>query len=184
MNRIRAKGYTDNVVDLMAGKLKLLSATTQEALKQLACLGNVAEVATLTLVHGETEEEIHTALWEAVRTGLILRQEESYAFLHDRIQEAAYTLITGGERAGAHLRIGRMLLASMTADGLAEHLFDVANQLNRGAIGLMVMERDEKKRVESYTAEEVVGHPDLIISEELRAEASKAQGSADFGEQS
>jgi len=149
MNRIRAKGYTDNVVDLMAGKLKLLSTTTQEALKQLACLGNVAEVATLTLVHGETEEEIHTALWEAVRTGLILRQEESYAFLHDRIQEAAYTLIPEGARAGAHLRIGRVLLASMTADGLAEHLFDVANQLNRGAIGLMVMERDEKTRVAS-----------------------------------
>src|SRR5437660_10675423 len=34
--RIRAKGYTDNVVVLMAGKLKRLSATTQEALKQLA----------------------------------------------------------------------------------------------------------------------------------------------------
>jgi len=149
MNRIRAKGYTDNVVDLMAGKLKLLSTITQEALKQLACLGNVAEVATLALIYGETEEEIHTALWEAVRTGLILRQEESYAFLHDRIQEAAYTLIPEGERAGAHLRIGRMLLASMTADGLAEHLFDVANQLNRGAIGLMVMERDEKTRVAS-----------------------------------
>ena len=149
MNRIRAKGYTDNVVDLMAGKLKLLYTITQEALKQLACLGNVAEVATLALIYGETEEEIHTALWEAVRTGLILRQEESYAFLHDRIQEAAYTLIPEGERAGAHLRIGRMLLASMTADGLAEHLFDVANELNRGAIGLMVMERDEKTRVAS-----------------------------------
>jgi predicted ATPase len=32
MDRIRAKGITDNVVDLMAGKLKRLSATTQEAL--------------------------------------------------------------------------------------------------------------------------------------------------------
>ena len=73
MDRIRAKSYTDNVVDLMAGKLKRLSATTQEALKQLACLGNVAEIATLTLVHGETEEEIHAALWEAVRAGLVLR---------------------------------------------------------------------------------------------------------------
>jgi hypothetical protein len=33
--RIRAKGYTSNVVDLMAGKLKRLSATTQEALNNL-----------------------------------------------------------------------------------------------------------------------------------------------------
>src|SRR6202011_4772174 len=47
MDRIRAKSYTDNVVDLMAGKLKRLSTAAQEALKQLACLGNVAEAATL-----------------------------------------------------------------------------------------------------------------------------------------
>ena len=50
MDRIRAKGYTDNVVDLMVEKLKRLSASTQEALKLLACLGNVAEIATLALV--------------------------------------------------------------------------------------------------------------------------------------
>ena len=72
IDRIRAKSYTDNVVDLMAGKLKRLSATTQEALKQLACLGNVAEIATLTLVHGETEEAMHAALWEAVHAGLVV----------------------------------------------------------------------------------------------------------------
>ena len=145
MDRIRAKSYTDNVVDLMAGKLKRLSATTQEALKQLACLGNVAEIATLALVHGETEEAMHAALWEAVRAGLVFRQESAYKFLHDRIQQAAYSLIPEEHRADVHLRIGRALLASMTADELAEHLFDVANQLNRGAARLI--DRDEKAQV-------------------------------------
>jgi serine/threonine protein kinase len=42
IDRIRAKSYTDNVVDLMAGKLKRLSATTQEALKLLACLARIS----------------------------------------------------------------------------------------------------------------------------------------------
>ena len=93
IDRIRAKNYTDNVVDLMAGKLKRFSATTQEALKQLACLGNVAEIATLSMVHGETEEAMHAALWEAVHAGLVYREENAYKFLHDRIQQAAYTLI-------------------------------------------------------------------------------------------
>jgi len=143
--QIRAKGYTDNVVDLMAGKLKRLSATTQEALKQLACLGNVAQVATLALVQGETDEAIHTALWEAVRAGLIFQQESTYEFLHDRIQEAAYALIPESERATEHLRIGRVLVASMKGDGLTEHLFDVANQFNRGAA--LLIDRDEKAHV-------------------------------------
>src|SRR6266852_7974197 len=142
IDRIRAKSYADNVVDLMAGKLKRLSATTQEALKQLACLGNVAQIATLALVHGDTEEATHEALWEAVRAGLVVHQDKAYRFLHDRIQQAAYSLIPEAQRAEVHLRIGRVLLASMTADDLAEHLFDVANQLNRGAA--LLIDRDEK----------------------------------------
>jgi PAS domain S-box-containing protein len=134
---IRAMNYTDNVVDLMAGKLKRLSTSTQEALKHFACLGNVAEVATLTIAQGETEEEMHEALSEAVRAGLIFRHEHAYQFLHDRIQEAAYSLIPDTSRAAIHLHIGRRLLAEMKAEELDEHLFDVANQFNRGAAELV-----------------------------------------------
>ncbi len=143
--RIRAKGYTDNVVDLMVGKLKRLPDTTQEALKQLACLGNVAEIATLTLVHGVSEEEIHTALWEAVRTGLILRLEGSYAFLHDRVQEAAYALIPEGERAAAHLRIGRVLASLTAPEEIEEKIFEIVNQLDRGAA--LITAWDEREQL-------------------------------------
>jgi predicted ATPase/signal transduction histidine kinase len=163
--RIHAKGYTDNVVDLMVGKLKRLSGAAQAALQRLACLGNVAEFATLTLVHRKLEEEIHTALLEAVRTGLILRLEGSYAFPHDRIQEAAYALIPEGERAGVHLRIGRVLLASMTTDGLAEHLFNVANQFNRGAA--LLIDGDDKIHVAA-----------IDLSAGRKAKASTAYASA------
>jgi predicted ATPase len=142
---IRARNYTDNVVDLMAGKLKRLSTSTQEALRHFACLGNVAEVATLTIVQGGTEENMHEALSEAVRSGLIFRHAHAYQFLHDRIQEAAYSLLPEAHRAEVHLRIGRTLLAGMTADKLVEHLFDVANQFNRGAAQLI--DPDEKVQV-------------------------------------
>jgi PAS domain S-box-containing protein len=145
MERIRAKSYTDNVVDLMTGKLRRLSSTTQEALKQLACLGNVVDIATLALVRGETEEAMHAALWEAVHAGLVFREGSAFKFLHDRIQQAAYTLIPEEHRADIHLRIGRVVLGSMTEDELAEHLFDVANQFNRGAARLI--DRDENAQV-------------------------------------
>jgi serine/threonine protein kinase len=42
LNRIHAKGYTDNVVDLMVGKLTRLPVETQKALQLLACMGNSA----------------------------------------------------------------------------------------------------------------------------------------------
>ena len=129
----------------MLGKLRRLPPQTQTALQQLACLGNVAEIVLLRQSFGQSEEEIRAPLWDAVRTGLILRLDGSYAFLHDRIQEAAYALIPESERAEVHLRIGRALLASLTEDGLAENLFEVANQLNRGAA--LLVDFDEKVRV-------------------------------------
>jgi len=130
--RIRAKGYTDNVVDLMLGKLNRLPHRTKETLGQLACLGNVAELATLTLVQGESEEEIHAALWEAVRAGLVFRPNGVYTFLHDRVQEAAYALIPDSERAAAHLRIGRLLASRTAPEKIEEKIFEIVNQLDRG----------------------------------------------------
>ena len=47
LDRIHAKGYTDNVVDLMVGKLTRLPTATQTALQLLACLGNSADSAML-----------------------------------------------------------------------------------------------------------------------------------------
>ena len=129
----------------MVGKLNRLPGTTQEALRQLACLGNVVEIATLTLVHGKSEEEMDAALWEAARTGLILRLEGSYAFLHDRVQEAAYALIPEGERAAAHLRIGRVLASRTAPEEIEEKIFEIVNQFDRGA--RLIDSPEERERV-------------------------------------
>jgi PAS domain S-box-containing protein len=145
IDHIRAKSYTDNVVDLMAGKLKRFSAGAQDALKQFACLGNVVPIATLALVHETTEETVHAALGEAVHVGLVFREDGAYKFLHDRIQQAAYSLIADDDRAEVHLRIGRVLLANIAPEQLGEHLFDIANQLNRGAA--LLVDREEKTRI-------------------------------------
>jgi PAS domain S-box-containing protein len=129
--RIHAKGYTDNVVDLMVGKIGRLPTETVEALEQLACLGNVADIATLTSVYGQSEEALHAALSESVQSGLVLRQEKTYAFLHDRVQEAAYALVPETRRKELHLKIGRLLLAQYPQEELAERMFDVVDQFNR-----------------------------------------------------
>jgi len=143
--RIRAKGFTDNVVDLMAAKLSRLPPLTQKTLAQFACLGNSAETATLVLVHEGTEEALHTALWEAARAGLVIRSDRTYAFLHDRIQEAAYALIDEGERPEAHLRIGRLLVAATPLERIEESVFDIVDQFDRGAT--LIVGRREREQV-------------------------------------
>src|SRR5262245_14350373 len=165
LNRIHAKGYTDNVVDLMVEKLNRLPVETQNALQQLACLGISAEFALLTMVYQDSKDEMHRKLWEAVRTGLIFRSEDAYKFLHDRVQEAAYSLIPEELRAEAHLRIGRLLATEIPPDKLEEKIFEIVNQLNRGAT--LITSRDERERLAELN---------LIAGE--RAKVSTAYASA------
>ena len=145
LNRIRAKGYTENVVDLMVGMLNRLPVETQKALSQLACIGNSAEFALLTMVYQRSKEEMHDTLWEAVRTGLVFRSEGAYRFLHDRVQEAAYSLIPEELRAAAHLRIGRLLAAHTPPEKRKEAIFEIVNQLNRAVA--LITSQDEREQL-------------------------------------
>jgi PAS domain S-box-containing protein len=131
--RIHAKGYTDNVVALMVGKLNRLPSKTRKALELFACMGNTAEFDMLGMAHQTPIDELHEHLWEAVRAGLIFRSEESYRFLHDRVQEAAYSLIPAQLRAATHLQIGLLLAEHTPSEKREELVFEIVNQLNRGS---------------------------------------------------
>src|ERR1700687_2123935 len=105
LDRIHAHGYTDNVVDLMVGRLTRLPVQTQAALQQFACLGNAADITMLSIVLGKSSEDVGLDLWDAVRLELVERLEHSYKLVHDRVQEAAYSLIPERLRPEAHLRV-------------------------------------------------------------------------------
>jgi predicted ATPase len=165
VERIHAKSYTDNVVDLMVGAIGKLPDGVKGALQTLACLGNAADVATLSVVRGASEEQVHADLWEAIRLELIQRSDRSYKFVHDRIQEAAYMLVPQELLCEAHLRIGRLLAAHTPADKRQEAIFEIVNQLNRGAA--LMATRDEREQLAAYN---------LIAAR--RAKASTAYASA------
>jgi PAS domain S-box-containing protein len=145
LDRLHAKGYTDNVVDLMVGKLTRLPVETQAALQQLACLGNVAEITMLSTVLGKSNEEVRSDLWGAGRLELVERLDGSYKFVHDRVQEAAYSLIPERLRAETHLCIGRLLVVHTPAEKREEVIFEIVNQLNRGAA--LITSRDEREQL-------------------------------------
>ncbi|MBV8800764.1 MAG: GAF domain-containing protein, partial [Alphaproteobacteria bacterium] len=165
LDRIHAKGYTDNVVDLIVGKLARLSLDTQDALRQLACLGNVADVAMLLVVLGISEQQVHAALLDALRQQLIERVDRSYKFVHDRVQEAAYSLIPKESRAESHLTIGRLLLAQTPPEKRDEAIFEIVNQLNRGAA--LITKHEEREQLAQ-----------LNLAAGKRAKASSAYASA------
>ncbi|MES0198591.1 AAA family ATPase [Mesorhizobium sp. M0011] len=143
IDRVRAKGITDNVGQLLSTKLTRYSAGTQRALGQLACLGHMADRLTVACVQERSVEQVDALLAEAVQAGLIHRFDGTYAFSHDRVHEAAYALIPPAERAATHLRIGRALLAQIPPEDLEEKVFEIANQFHQGSSAIaFTAERD------------------------------------------
>ncbi|MCV6636727.1 ATP-binding sensor histidine kinase [Candidatus Albibeggiatoa sp. nov. NOAA] len=150
---------TENVVDLLASKIQRLPDSTQQFLKLAACIGYKFSVETLEML----SEQAVASLWEAAAEGLIVPAEyksgyvpyhtlssdgnttssESYQistlyrFTHDRIQQAAYSLVPADQKQHIHKQVGELLLKMASAKRVDPYIFDIVNQLNE-AIPLIV----------------------------------------------
>ncbi len=143
--RIGAKNLTDNVVHLLVGKVARLPEPSLALLKRFACLGNVADINTLQMVSGLSEERIRTDLMDAEIAGLVIALGDAYRFQHDRVQEAVYSLIPEGDLAQEHLRIGRLLRMRTPPEDVEANIFEIVNQLNRGVA--LLTAPDERRQV-------------------------------------
>jgi predicted ATPase/signal transduction histidine kinase len=146
--RIEAADITENVVELLLGKLRRLPEATQEALRLAACIGNRFDLATLSLIRDRDPARTHADLAAATQEGLILPTSSlevldpgeplspllihHYRFQHDRVQQSAYALFEGDEHKAVHLGIGRRLLATLEPARLADRLFEVVDHLDIG----------------------------------------------------
>ena len=169
LEEIQAIGITDkSVVELVASRIEKLPETTQQVLKLAACIGDTFNLDVLSIVREQSHAEAASALWAALQTGLVLplsnaykiplvggwgsdnlrsilsasQSQISYKFLHDRVQQAAYSLIPDGEKQATHLKIGQLLLENTPAYEIEENVFDIVNQLNVG-VGFLT-EKSEK----------------------------------------
>ncbi|MEG4860337.1 AAA family ATPase [Microcoleus sp. K1-B6] len=169
ITEIEAAGIADySVVELVARNLQQLPEETQQVLKLAACMGNRFSLENLAIVTEKSGSETAADLWDALQAGLILPMSDaykiplvedidsgcpghgdgvgsraqyaiSYRFLHDRVQQAAYSLIPDSQKKQTHLKIGSLLLNSTPPSEIAENIFDIVNQLNIG-VGLITNE--------------------------------------------
>ena len=142
MDAIAAAGMTDNVIDLMTRNIRRLSPPAQRVLRLAACIGNPFAWRTFLTVSRQSAEDASEGLQEALDAGLLRAeaarfdggsgQPEAYAFLHDRVQQAAYDLMGDEQKRQVHLDVGRLLLAECGGDVPEDRLFEIVNHLNIG----------------------------------------------------
>jgi signal transduction histidine kinase len=113
----------------MTSKIQRLMMATQQILTLAAAIGNQFDLTSLAIVSQQSSHEVKTQLWEALMTGLVVPIGEKYKFVHDRVQQAAYSLIPATQKPTLHWRIGELLL-SHTDRG--EKIFDIVDHLNLG----------------------------------------------------
>ena len=156
IDEIQAIGITDkSVVELVASRIEKLPQSTQEVLKLAACVGDKFALDVLSIVSEQSANATATELYSALQSGLILPLSDAYRipllftqgeavnlsfdtsrvgyrFLHDRVQQAAYSLIPEAQKQSTHLKIGQLLLQNTPDEQLEDNIFDIINQLNVG----------------------------------------------------
>lgn len=136
LDQIKERGITDNVVQLMINKIKELTPAAQLALKFAACIGNRFNLDILSKVSGKAPEAVLVDLQEPLKEGYIVShgvsyRAVSYHFAHDRIQQAAYSLIEERERGLIHLDLARLILDKTTEEKLDDVIFDIVDHYNK-----------------------------------------------------
>lgn len=164
LEQIRTRKITDNVVELIAGKIQILSEQAQNILQLAACIGNQFNLITLSIINEKSQKETANELWDAIQAGLILPVGDDYKFIqtnrelndlkitykfaHDRIQQAAYSLIPPNKKQAVHWQVGQLLLHNTPQQVLQQKIFDIVNQLNFGIEAIDVqLERDKLARL-------------------------------------
>jgi len=132
MAKVQALQVTDNVVEFMAGKLHDLPDEPRRLIQICACIGNRFDAPTLAAVTGQTVDELLFTLDTLIQDGLINISGGLYRFHHDRIQEAADSLLSPAERELIHYVIGTLDLGRTPDDQLFNRIFYIVDQLNQG----------------------------------------------------
>jgi len=150
---IKRKEIHDDVGLLMSNKILQLPAECQHAMKLLACVGSSCDETTLSMFmrkekgmktktsgkrarRSAVENKDHFLMLKlAIDEGLLKKEGSSYVFVHDQIQNAAYSLIPEDERGRMHKSIGRLIMKHSPEDKIEDLLFLVVDQLNRGEVG-------------------------------------------------
>ena len=122
-----------NIVNLFLETINELPNDTIAILKLASCIGNKFWLENLVKISAQEKKKLIKDFNLALDLDLVIESlDGSYYFVHDRVQQAIYSLIDEHGKKENHLKIARVLLKTTQEKDLREDIFDIVNQYNFG----------------------------------------------------
>uniref|UniRef100_UPI00046A1A8D trifunctional serine/threonine-protein kinase/ATP-binding protein/sensor histidine kinase n=1 Tax=Pantoea sp. IMH TaxID=1267600 RepID=UPI00046A1A8D len=112
---IKGSHYAENVAAGVLQQIETLPLSVRTLLGQVACLGGSGDLLLLSKILTVPVSDLKARLTPAVTARLITFSGDDYAFMHDRMHEAARDLISSGEKDTLHYQAAQTL-ASITKE--------------------------------------------------------------------
>lgn len=156
--RLQSQGVTDDIITFLIDRMGDLSEATVATLQRAAVVGNSFDLSSLTALMTQSPAQVVQHLQPALQQELILLADSgldlstsfdfqadssynpSYRFIHDRVQQAAYSLLNPADRVEAHYHLGQGLWDDQTSWD-DEQLFATVHHLNQAQTQLTATER-------------------------------------------
>lgn len=143
LTKINKEMLTNNVTDFLVSRLHELPEMSRKILSFASCISSQFNLETLAKLLHLSEVTTANLLEKALRDNYLIpindnchyAQEEEgtgaiYRFAHDKIREAAYSLLLGKEKEKMHLKIGILLLRKTQATNLDKNIIKIVDQLD------------------------------------------------------
>ncbi len=145
-SQVLARRVDDDVVDFIAAEMRRLPEATAECLAMASCIGGHFDLGTLAFLLDTDRRRALDRIRPALSAQLVVPGSEdlflgdelgpqrvTFRFAHDRIHQAARSLLDDTQAGEAHHRVATFLLEHLDEQERQARVFELVEHLNRGA---------------------------------------------------
>ncbi|WP_227764361.1 AAA family ATPase [Zhaonella formicivorans] len=128
LEQLEHTSIADDIAGFLVNKVQTLPEASKRLMQFAACIGYSFSISLLAKVCGQPVSKAEKHLQQCALEGLIQKVNgQFYCFVHDRVHQAAYSLIPAEEKKVIHYRLGCLMLEEDKGDYANKHKASLKN---------------------------------------------------------
>ena len=180
IEQIRDEELTNNVIDHLTAKIDSMSIEAQEFIKMASVLGDTFDIDTVLYLSRFDHNKISQVIDEVIFEGLIETSNENKNisiqtlqfchFVHDKIRQAAYVMLTVEEKKQTHLKVLKLFMqreqSAKTILIMAKHIVEIIDLIKEDEVNSIVEILNYASRLakEGLAYQEAIKYSQVAIS--------------------